>query len=230
MYNEVNSKEKSDKYGGKNGKTGQKTHEDFFFTHKWTIEMTNSHETEKSNPLEPYCRMCSQAGIIHEIENHNLWLVDVPENYWALEPAHTATICESCADGFDIEAGEWNIRKPDIYEMIEFGKQPQVKALRLALQTALIKKCSIFESNQIYIDGFGEDVKAYIELDDPDSDDYESLYDGCNLRVFLDEHYTSPKWRDQRAKQIKHSIWEKMHDAGIVNQPPPEDWEDVVLT
>ena len=70
----------------------------------------------------PKCRLCSQAGIIHEIENKDLWLIDVPENYWNLEPAHTATICESCVDGFDIEGREWNVRKPDVYEMITYGK------------------------------------------------------------------------------------------------------------
>ena len=73
--------------------------------------------------LIPECRICSEFGEITKIENNELWLMDVPDNKWCLEPAHTATICNICAGEFDgDQIEEFNIRQPDELELIEFGK------------------------------------------------------------------------------------------------------------
>ena len=90
---------------------------------------------------------------------------------------------------------------------------------------------------RIYLNGYGKDIKAFIEMDDPDTEDFETVYDGCQIKVYsnANQHYN---WIKNRQKQIKHSIALKLDDSGLLKQvsdsynqkhsPAPENWQDMI--
>ena len=91
---------------------------------------------------------------------------------------------------------------------------------------------------RVYLNNYGKDIKAYIELDEPTAElgDDEYLFNGCALRVFSNAAQ-SRAWLINRAKQVKHGI---MCELDTVNDKSNfalfgekvetcENWQDVIL-
>ena len=73
--------------------------------------MTDLTENITYDLHKPLCRICAENDTVTEIEDTDLWLIDIPNR--AFEPAHTATICNTCADGFSAKRiKDFNLRKP----------------------------------------------------------------------------------------------------------------------
>lgn len=94
--------------------------------------------------------------------------------------------------------------------------------------------------SRIYLNGHGRDIKAWIEMDDPEGDGSEyvdELYSGCNLKVYSNANQDQ-KWLTNRSKQIKHSIMLRLHEAAtdgelkspLLASPICDDWRDVILS
>jgi len=106
----------------------------------------------------------------------------------------------------------------------------KIVALYAALEAAEFR-ASIWRDRRIYINGFGRDIKAYIELDNPaDEADTTRLFDGAALRVYSNCDSQPAIWRMNRAKQVKHELMERLHASGITAYlgPPCARWQDVV--
>ncbi|RIK91787.1 MAG: hypothetical protein DCC73_15100 [Proteobacteria bacterium] len=99
-------------------------------------------------------------------------------------------------------------------------------------------QAAAWQNRRIYLNGYGRDIKAYIDLDDPTAAAAGSyLFFGAALRVFSNADQNG-KWRANRAKQIKHSIMLAMAAAdeasdgalfGPLGREVCEKWEDVIL-
>jgi hypothetical protein len=91
---------------------------------------------------------------------------------------------------------------------------------------------NIWRGSRIYLNGYGRDIKAWIEIDDPDAPfEEDAPYAGCNLKVFSDCEQ-SRKWLINRAKQVKHEIMWELHNTKITSYvmgEPCKNWEDVGL-
>ena len=82
----------------------------------------------------------------------------------------------------------------------------------------------------------GKDIKAFIELDEPWTEDADYLWQGCALRVQC--HANEPvRWRRDRAKQVKHGVMldlariDKATDGGLfgpLGNDVVDDWRKVV--
>ena len=84
--------------------------------------------------------------------------------------------------------------------------------------------------NRIYLDGVaGRDITAYVSFDDPYSDNYNSLFDGCSLKVYTSVRSQPPQWCDNRRKLTMHNIAEDFFEMGILPEAPCEDWQDIIL-
>ena len=100
---------------------------------------------------------------------------------------------------------------------------------------------------RIYLNGYGRDISAYIELDEPERDVAEledwagpgvrpeaGLYEGAALRVYSDAAQ-GRAWRVNRAKQVKHEIMTAIAAAMVAEGCPAEfwtvtdDWREVIL-
>jgi hypothetical protein len=89
---------------------------------------------------------------------------------------------------------------------------------------------------RIYLNGFGKDIKAFVEMDIPDCEDFTTVYDGCKVEVYsnANQSYT---WIKNRQKQVRHSIALKLEESGLLKQvsesynqkhsPVPENWQDM---
>lgn len=99
-------------------------------------------------------------------------------------------------------------------------------------------RATAWQNRRVYLNGYGRDIKAYIDLDDPTADVEGSyLFAGAALRVFSNANQNS-KWLANRAKQIKHSIMLALAEAdeasdgalfGPLGRDVCEKWEDVIL-
>ena len=80
---------------------------------------------------------------------------------------------------------------------------------------------------RIYLSGYGKDIKAHVELDDPESEATDDLWYGARLSV--SSRASAPgKWIANRVKQVKHGIMCKLSESKIVDCEVCEDWRDVV--
>ena len=107
---------------------------------------------------------------------------------------------------------------------------PQIQVLHAAMVDAGFD-AKIWKESRIYINGEGRDIKAYITFDEPMSalgDEETPLFFGCSLKVFSD-CAQDRVWLVNRAKQVKHGLMGRLHDAGIVTTTPCERWQDVIL-
>ena len=102
-----------------------------------------------------------------------------------------------------------------------------IDALEEALKEAGFKARQ-WKGFRIYLNGYGRDIKAYIELDEPDAAAPEDLYEGCVLKVFSNAAQ-STRWRVNRAKQVKHDIALRLNAVGITTGPVCEHWQDIIL-
>lgn len=88
-------------------------------------------------------------------------------------------------------------------------------------------KAKAWKEWRIYINGFGKDIKAYFQLDEPLSDEPVDLLDGVALKVFSNANQ-SYNWKLNRSKQVKHKIMTKLAEAGVVDQAC-DTWQEVIL-
>ena len=80
---------------------------------------------------------------------------------------------------------------------------------------------------RIYLSGYGKDIKAHVELDDPESEATDDLWYGARLSV--SSRASAPgKWIANRVKQVKHGIMCRLSESKIVDCEVCEDWRDVV--
>ena len=114
----------------------------------------------------------------------------------------------------------------------------QIDALEQTLNDNYIRAAT-WEKNgkaRIYLNGYGRDIKAYIELDDPNRDvaPGEPLFASCILRVITDIENQPVQWILNRRKQIAHGIAQEMFAAGIFRgvseEPICENWRDFILS
>lgn len=83
--------------------------------------MTDLIENITYDPNKPLCRICAENDTVTELENTDLWLIDIPER--SFEPAHTSTICNTCANGFSAKRIKFfNLRKPTDSELSKYGE------------------------------------------------------------------------------------------------------------
>ena len=85
--------------------------------------------------------------------------------------------------------------------------------------------------------GFGKAVKAVVEMNDPDAEDFATVYYGCKVEGYSNANQ-SYAWIKNRQKQIKHSIALKLDESGLLKQvsdsynqkhyPVPENWQDMI--
>lgn len=88
-------------------------------------------------------------------------------------------------------------------------------------------KTGLWKGIRIYINGYGKDIKAWIEFDYPFSTDFSNPYDGCSLRVFSNTSQHK-NWLIARAKKVKFKIMNDMKEAGIITEVCSR-WKDVNL-
>lgn len=92
-----------------------------------------------------------------------------------------------------------------------------------------------WKNSKIYLNGYGKDISAYIDLDDPLDEDFDEdkLWDGCSLKVYSNCESQPGKWRVNRAKQIKHGIMQLLYSEGrgitAYLGDVCENWQDVIL-
>lgn len=107
----------------------------------------------------------------------------------------------------------------------------QIEALAATLNQHGLK-ASVWRGQRIYINGLGKDIKAYIAFDEPDTpaEDFDYLYNGCCLKVWSTAEQDA-KWLINRRKQVKHSLMQQIHGAGVCGnlEAPCEDWRAVIL-
>ena len=75
----------------------------------------------------------------------------------------------------------------------------------------------IWKGFRIYLNGFGRDIKAYFEFDEPESQDYESLLDGTALKVYTNANQ-SYKWKINRSRKVKFQIMNQLKQFGIISE------------
>ena len=100
-----------------------------------------------------------------------------------------------------------------------------------ALKGELIEagfKAAIWQGRRVYLNGYGRDVKAWIEPEVPDAPAPNDIYAGCSLKVFSNCDQ-SHKWLVNRAKQMKHLIMQQLADSGIVKDEICQSWQDVTF-
>jgi hypothetical protein len=91
----------------------------------------------------------------------------------------------------------------------------------------------IWRDQRIYLNGYGRDIKAFIRFDHPtipaaECDDELGLWAGAGLDVRSDANQTQ-QWLTNRAKQVKHSIMERLVEMEVYPGPICERWQDVLL-
>ena len=91
----------------------------------------------------------------------------------------------------------------------------QIEALTQAIKSTGIS-AKVWKDSRIYLSGFGRDITAYITLDEPLSETFEHLFQGCALKVFTDCNQ-SANWKMNRYRQVKHSIMITLDEAGITS-------------
>lgn len=81
----------------------------------------------------------------------------------------------------------------------------------------------VWKEKRVYIDGYGHDIRAFIEPSPAD-------HDGCIDRAIIDVRST---WRSplagMRAKGVKHELLMDLYRSGFLTKAPPENWKDVTL-
>ena len=114
-------------------------------------------------------------------------------------------------------------------------KEPQKIALSAALKSAGIPAVFDNLSGDIEV-GRSSGVDFFIELDDPESVIYDHVFDGCRLlhddpaSLWAEAGFASKQEAINACKQDKHRLMLLMHQGGILNAEPCEDWQDVTLT
>ena len=108
----------------------------------------------------------------------------------------------------------------------------QIDALCDAMKTAGMKAAK-WDNRRIYINGYGRDIKAYVQFDEPWTDADEctgpmGLWAGCALKVYSDSDQ-SRQWLINRAKQVKHEIMLALADAEIILGDVCITWQEVGL-
>ena len=107
----------------------------------------------------------------------------------------------------------------------------QIEALTEKLADAGLK-AKAWQGRRIYFNGYGKDIKAYIDLDMPDYPASECgyLYQGCALKVFTNAENVSRKWAANRVKPIKHELMKAIYAAGVCGdmEAPVENVEEVI--
>ena len=78
-------------------------------------------------------------------------------------------------------------------------------------------KAAIWQDRRIYLNGYGKDIKAYVELDEPlrernPQDATDTLYSGCALKVYSNADQDR-KWLVNRAKQVKHALMIRLAES-----------------
>ena len=105
----------------------------------------------------------------------------------------------------------------------------QIEALESALKAAGLN-AKAWKGCRIYFNGYGKDIKAFIELDQPESTDFEYAYQGCALKVYTNAENVSGKWAINRVKPIKHELMKAIYAAGVCGdmEAPCENVDDVI--
>jgi len=107
----------------------------------------------------------------------------------------------------------------------------QIEALAAKLVEAGLN-AKVWQGRRIYFNGYGKDIKAYIDLDTPEYSAAECgyLYQGCALKVFTNAENVSRKWAVNRVKPIKHALMKAIYAAGVCGPmgAPCENAEDVI--
>ncbi len=104
----------------------------------------------------------------------------------------------------------------------------QVVALRAHLkENSCFDKLSIWKDERLYINDFGEKISCVIFFDDPEREDFEYPFQGCSLKVFVNDGAK----RVDMAKQTKHEIMLEIKKSGAVpaSFTVCDNWEDVAL-
>ena len=105
----------------------------------------------------------------------------------------------------------------------------QKQALTEALNDRGVK-ADLWEKHgftRIYLGGFGKDIKAYIELDEPESAVTDDLW--CGARLSVRSRAAAPdNWLLNREKQIRHAIMIRLSESQIVDCKVCDDWRDVI--
>ncbi len=86
-------------------------------------------------------------------------------------------------------------------------------------------KASQWKGIRVYLNGFGKDVKAYFEFDNPFAESPDNVFDETALKVFSNCNQ-SKSWKINRSKQVKHTIMVKLEQAGLVDGVC-ETWQEV---
>jgi hypothetical protein len=111
-------------------------------------------------------------------------------------------------------------------------KITQIAALAAQLTEAGFD-VKIWRDQRIYFNGYGRDIKAFVRFDDPGASADEcggplGLWSGAALDVRSDANQARA-WLVNRAKQVKHSIMERLVEMEVYPGPVCERWQDVLL-
>ena len=88
-------------------------------------------------------------------------------------------------------------------------------------------KASLWKGKRIYLNKLGKDINAWIELDTPDTLDFDNAADGISIKVFSNCNQ-GRSWLINRAKQVKFNIMETLNQANIIADIC-DDWNAVEL-
>lgn len=112
--------------------------------------------------------------------------------------------------------------------MISASEINHQKTRVLALAEALTYcgfQLRVWRDQRVYLQGYGRDITAYLE---PRACDGQRLADGARLDVR--SNWQAAKHNGLRCKGVKHSILKDLWAARLISEPPPEKWQDVMLS
>ena len=92
--------------------------------------------------------------------------------------------------------------------------ETQIEKLETELRNAGFN-AKAWQERRIYLNGHGRDINAFFEFDTPQQS-CGDVMDGVALKVFSNANQ-SKAWKQNRVKQIKHQIMQRVQDAGLVD-------------